>query len=89
VVVSVLGQYDIRRAHLLATGNELGKLKADLAVVDSRGDHGCRGTDESVRGQWSNVGRQAGLSRTLDHADDLTGATANAVDGAGGSSGSL
>ena len=34
--------------------------------------------------------RAAGrLSRTLDHGDDLTSATANAVDGAGGSSGSL
>ena len=30
-----------------------------------------------------------GQSRTLDHADDLTGATTNAVHGAGGSSGSL
>lgn len=29
------------------------------------------------------------LSRTLDHADDLTGATADAVHGAGGSPGGL
>jgi hypothetical protein len=32
---------------------------------------------------------EGAMSHTLDHGDDLTGATANAVHGAGGSSGSL
>jgi hypothetical protein len=87
MVASLVDSCDVRRAHLLATGNELGKLEADLAVVDGRGDHGCKRMRVSARYQWT---RPAGrLSRTLDHADDLTGATANAVHGVGGSSGSL
>jgi hypothetical protein len=87
VVASIAHEHDIRRAHLLATSNELGELKADLAVVDSRGDHGCRGARESARQHW--IMSEGAMSRTLDHADNLTGATADAVHGAGGSSCSL
>jgi hypothetical protein len=31
---------DLRRSHVLATENQLAELKADLGVVESRGDHG-------------------------------------------------
>lgn len=41
---------DVRRAHLLALGDELGELEADLAVVDGGRNHGCANTTASVKG---------------------------------------
>lgn len=35
-----VGRIDLRWRHLLAVGNELGKLETDLGVVDSRRDEG-------------------------------------------------
>ena len=35
-----IGRDGLRRSHVLAAEYQLAELKADLGVVDSRGDHG-------------------------------------------------
>ena len=82
-----MNELDVRRAHLLALSDELGELEANLAVVDGGRNHGCNKTNVSVNRRECT--RLMAMARTLDEADELSGAATNAVQGIASSSSGL